>query len=77
MVLFLRALRTVDVVVASASQYLMPLFGVALAFSVLGERLGWRAILGAVVVLFATLILFRFDYTFRAEALGLHDPSEL
>jgi drug/metabolite transporter (DMT)-like permease len=77
MVLFLRALRTVDVVVASASQYLMPLFGVALAFSVLGERLGWRAILGAVVVLFATLILFRFDYTFRAEAPGLHDLSEL
>jgi drug/metabolite transporter (DMT)-like permease len=64
MVLFLRALRTVDVVIASASLYLMPLFGVAMAFSILGERLAPRAILGAVIVLFTTLILFRFDYAF-------------
>jgi drug/metabolite transporter (DMT)-like permease len=62
MVLFLRALRTVDVVVASASFYLMPLFGVALAFSILGERLAPGALLGAAIVLFATLMLFRFDY---------------
>lgn len=62
MVVFLRALETVDVVIASASLYLMPLFGVALAFSILGERLAPRAILGAVIVLFATLIIFRFDY---------------
>jgi drug/metabolite transporter (DMT)-like permease len=39
----------------------MPLFGVALAFSILGERLAPRAILGSAIVLFATLILFRFD----------------
>jgi drug/metabolite transporter (DMT)-like permease len=64
MVLFLRALRRVDVMIASASLYLMPLFGVALAFSVLGERLAPRAILGSAIVLFATLILFRFDYAF-------------
>jgi drug/metabolite transporter (DMT)-like permease len=64
MVLFLKALRTVDVVIASASLYLMPLFGVALAFSILGERLAPRAILGSAIVLFATLILFRFDYAF-------------
>jgi drug/metabolite transporter (DMT)-like permease len=63
MVLFLRALEAVDVVIASASLYLMPLFGVALAFSILGERLAPQAILGAVIVLFATLMLFRFDYS--------------
>jgi drug/metabolite transporter (DMT)-like permease len=62
MVLFLKALGTVDVVIASASLYLMPFFGVALAFSILGEHLAPRAILGSAVVLFATLILFRFDY---------------
>lgn len=61
MVLFLRALGTVDVVIASASLYLMPFFGLMLAFSILGERLAPRAILGSVIVLFATLILFRFD----------------
>ena len=63
MVLFLRALGAVDVVIASVSLYLMPLFGVALAFSILGERLAPQAIFGAVIVLFATLMLFRFDYS--------------
>ncbi len=64
MVLFLRALGTVDVVIASASLYLMPLFGVALAFSILGERLAPRTLLGSAIVLFATMVLFRFDYAF-------------
>jgi drug/metabolite transporter (DMT)-like permease len=71
MVLFLRALGTVDVVIASASLYLMPLFGVALAFTMLGERLGPRAILGSVIVIVATLILFRFDHAFRSGSPGL------
>ncbi len=64
MVLFLRALSRVDVVIASASLYLMPLFGVALAFGILGERLAPRALLGSAIVLIATLMLFRFDYAF-------------
>jgi len=61
MVLFLRALRMVDVVIASASLYLTPLFGLALAYSVLKERLASQALLGSGIILFATLILFRFD----------------
>jgi drug/metabolite transporter (DMT)-like permease len=64
MVLFLKALGTVDVVIASVSFYLMPLFGVALAFSILGERLAPRTLLGSAIVLFATMVLFRFDYAF-------------
>lgn len=64
MVFFLRALETVDVVVASASLYLMPLFGVGLAFSILGERLAPRSILGSAIVLLATVVLFRSDYAF-------------
>ena len=63
MVFFLRAIGMVDVVIASASLYLMPLFGVALAFSILGERLAPRALLGSAIVLVATLMLFRFDYS--------------
>jgi drug/metabolite transporter (DMT)-like permease len=63
MVFFLRALGMVDVVIASASLYLMPLFGVALAFGILGERLAPRALLGSAIVLVATLMLFRFDYS--------------
>lgn len=64
MVLFLRALERVDAVIASASLYLMPLFGVALAFGILGERLAPRALFGSAIVLIATLMLFRFDYAF-------------
>jgi drug/metabolite transporter (DMT)-like permease len=64
MVLFLRALRTVDAILASASLYLVPLFGVALAFTILGERIGPRTLLGSGIVLVATLMLFRFDYAF-------------
>jgi drug/metabolite transporter (DMT)-like permease len=62
MVFFLRALSKVDVVIASASLYLVPLFGVILAISILGEHLAPRALLGAAIVLIATLMLFRFDY---------------
>ena len=62
MVLFLRALSIVDIVVASASLYLMPPFGVALASSILGERLAPRELLGSAVILTAALMLFRFDY---------------
>jgi drug/metabolite transporter (DMT)-like permease len=69
MVLFFKALATVDVVTASASFYLMPLFGVALAFSILRERLAPRAIVGSAIVLFATLMLFCFDDS------GLPKPS--
>lgn len=64
MVLFLRALDSVDAIIASVSLYLMPLFGVVLAFRILGERLAPHAILGSIVVLFATLMLFRYDYAF-------------
>ncbi len=63
MVLFLRALRSVDVTVASSSLYLIPLFGVILASMILKERLAPQAILGSAVVLLATLLLFRYDYS--------------
>jgi len=62
MVLFLRALRRVDAIVASASLYLIPIFGVGLAFAFLKEHLQPQAVVGSVIVLFATWILFRFDY---------------
>jgi len=62
MVLFLRALESVDTIIASASLYLMPIFGVALAFGILRERIAPHALLGSGIVLFATLILFRYDY---------------
>jgi drug/metabolite transporter (DMT)-like permease len=64
MVLFFRALGKVDAIIASVSLYLTPLFGVTLAFSILGERLPPRALLGSAIVLVATLVLFQFDFAF-------------
>lgn len=61
MVLFLRALRRVDAILASASLYLVPLFGVALGVAVLHERLSPQAIVGSAVVLLSAFLLFRFD----------------
>jgi drug/metabolite transporter (DMT)-like permease len=62
MVLFLRALRRVDAIVASASLYLVPLFGVGLAFAFLNEHLTHEAILGSIIVLLATGMIFRSGY---------------
>jgi drug/metabolite transporter (DMT)-like permease len=67
MVMFLKALGKVDVVVASASLYLTPLFGVALAYDILGERLVARTVVGSVIILSATAILFRFDKPVQSE----------
>ena len=64
MVLFLRALSSVDAILASASIYLLPLFGVILSVSILGEHLAPHVLVGSGIVLLATLMLFRYDYVF-------------
>jgi len=47
--------------VASASLYLVPLFGVLLASALLGERMSPLAMAGAAVVLVATVLVMRYD----------------
>lgn len=61
MVLFLRALRSVEAVSASMSLWLVPFFGVVFGVLVLHEHLGLQAILGSILVLVSALVLFRFD----------------
>jgi drug/metabolite transporter (DMT)-like permease len=61
MLLFFHVLQFLDVTVASASLYLVPLFGVILGATLLGERLGGVAIAGAAAVLSATILIMRFD----------------
>jgi len=63
MIIFFQALRYVEVMVASMSLYLVPVFGVILAAVMLGERLTVQAIFGSAIVLLATMMLFRFDRT--------------
>lgn len=65
MLFFFAALRVLDSVIASASLYLTPLFGVALAHIMLGEQLNSQTIFGSAIVLLATLLLFCFDHRFQ------------
>jgi drug/metabolite transporter (DMT)-like permease len=61
MLLFFYVLQHLDVTVASASLYLVPLFGVLLAAGFLGERLSTAALCGAAVVLLSTLLIMKWD----------------
>ena len=64
MLLFFKALQHLDVTTASASLYLVPVFGVFLAVVVLGEHLNILAIFGAAVVLGATLLVMKYDKSY-------------
>ncbi|HEX3470845.1 MAG TPA: DMT family transporter [Silvibacterium sp.] len=64
MLLFFKVLQHLDVTTASASLYLVPVFGVFLAAVLLGERLNVISIAGAVVVLAATLLIMRYDTSY-------------
>jgi drug/metabolite transporter (DMT)-like permease len=61
MVLFLYALQHLDVMVASASLYSIPLFGVLMARFMLGERLTAWELCGGGLVLAASFLIMRFD----------------
>lgn len=61
MLLFFTALAHLPVTTASISLYLVPVFGVILAITLLGERLHLLEILGSIIVLSATLLIVRYD----------------
>ncbi|MCL4851837.1 MAG: DMT family transporter [Bryobacteraceae bacterium] len=63
MLLFFKALKHLDVSTASLSLYLLPVFGVILATLLLGERLGWPALVGSAIVFASTLIAVKYDRT--------------
>jgi len=63
MLLFFAALAHLDVTTASISLYLVPVFGVVLAITVLGEKLSLPELIGAAIVLVATLLIVRYDHT--------------
>jgi drug/metabolite transporter (DMT)-like permease len=64
MLLFFRALQHLDVTTASASLYLVPVFGVLLAAVLLGERLSRLAIVGSAIVLAATVLIMKYDTSY-------------
>ncbi len=64
MLLFFKALQHLDVTTASASLYLVPVFGVLLAAVLLEERLNLLAMAGAGVVLLATILVMKYDTSY-------------
>jgi drug/metabolite transporter (DMT)-like permease len=61
MVLFLKALKVLDAIQASVSNYLVTFFGVPIAAIWLGERLTLPAIAGGLLVLGSTILMTFWD----------------
>jgi drug/metabolite transporter (DMT)-like permease len=61
MLLFFWVLEHIPVTVASASLYLVPVFGVLFATTIVGERLGPMSLAGAAIVLVSTALVMRYD----------------
>jgi len=70
MIVFLTVLTRLDAAQAGLSNYLIPVFGVVIAASVLGERLTARMAIGGLVVLASTLLVTVYEehYVPRARA---------
>ena len=64
MLLFFKALQHLDVTTASTSLYLVPVFGVMLAASLLGERLNIAELVGAGIVLLSTVLVMKYDSSY-------------
>ncbi len=61
MLLFFHVLQHMDVTIASMSLYMIPVFGVGLAATFLGEHLSGVALAGAAVVLLSTILVMKYD----------------
>jgi drug/metabolite transporter (DMT)-like permease len=72
MVLFLKALKVLDAIQASISNYLVSFFGVPIAAIWLGERLTAPAIVGGLLVLGSTILMTFWD---RGSAPALSAPA--
>ena len=59
--LFLKALKVLDAIQASVSNYLVSFFGVPIAAIWLGERLTIPAIIGGLLVLVSTILMTLWD----------------
>lgn len=74
--LYLYGLRQVAASLAAVSFYLIPVFGVAAGFLILGERLGPGQWLGAGIVLGAIYLILRSTGTFVVDVVDGPVPAE-
>ncbi len=69
MVLFLKALKQLDAIQATLSNYLITFFGLPIAAIWLGERLTMMAIVGEILVLTSTLLITLWEERRKAQIL--------
>jgi drug/metabolite transporter (DMT)-like permease len=62
MVLFFKALKTLDAMQVALSNYLIAFFGLLIAAIWLGERLSAQSVTGGILVLLSTLLITIADY---------------
>lgn len=74
MIIFLTVLRRLDATQAAVSNYLIPGFGIVIAWLVLGERLRPAAIVGGALVLASTLLVTVWEDRGKTRR-RLHDYS--
>lgn len=67
MILFLKALKSIDAIQAALSNYLIAFFGVPIAAITLHEKLNPGAITGGVLVLLSTILITLLDRPVREE----------
>jgi drug/metabolite transporter (DMT)-like permease len=78
MVIFLNVLTRLDATQAALSNYLIPFFGLVIAWLVLGERLTAPVVAGGVLVLASTLLITVYEERgrLRAQASSSADVTE-
>jgi drug/metabolite transporter (DMT)-like permease len=70
MVIFLAVLTRLDATQAGLSNYLIPFFGLVIAWLVLGERLTASMVAGGVLVLVSTLLVTVYEEYFAGHRVG-------
>jgi drug/metabolite transporter (DMT)-like permease len=78
MVMFLNVLSRLDATQAALSNYLIPFFGIVIAWLVLGERLTPAMVAGGILVLASTLLITVYEEraAARRQALALPEAEE-
>jgi drug/metabolite transporter (DMT)-like permease len=69
MILFLKALKSIDAIQAALSNYLIAFFGVPIAAFMLHEHIGWAEIAGGLMVLSSTVLVTLIDRPTETEPL--------
>ncbi len=68
MILFFKALKSLEAIQVAISNYLIPLFGLPIAAFWLGEKLNSQAIGGGILILISTLLISIVDYKFNKQS---------